>query len=253
MSPAVSIIVPCFNESRTVSDVVRRLGRALDSYSVASDVGWEIIVVDDGSTDGSSERIGSLLEPRVRLIRHATNVGKGAAVRTGILHSKGKYLVIQDADLEYEPECCVRLLCPLLAGRASVVYGSRFLGSMPKMLAWQRAGNRAITWLVNILTGVRSTDIATGQKAFVGSLLRGTLIRSRGFGFDAEVTVRLLRDGTPGQFTEVPVPYRARSRHAGKKLTPIDGIVAAVEALRARWEAQQLPHRSATTHHQTGR
>jgi glycosyltransferase involved in cell wall biosynthesis len=229
VDPLVSIVVPAYNEAATIEDVLRRV----------SEVPFrrEVIVVDDGSQDGTPEivaRVAAELDG-VRLVRRDANAGKGAAVRDGIAETTGDLVVIQDADLEYDPKDLPKLLAPLLAGRADVVYGTRLRGGEPQRahLFWHYAGNRFLSLLTNVLYNTTISDMEVGYKAFRGELIRSIRLVSDDFRFEPEVTAKVLR--TPGvRLYEVPISYYGRTFAEGKKITWRDGIKAVGAIVRFR-------------------
>jgi glycosyltransferase involved in cell wall biosynthesis len=230
-SPRFTLLVPAYNEQNTIEDVLRRAG--------ALDLDAELLVVDDGSTDGTVaavERVQADLGDRVRLLRHERNRGKGAAVRTGIQASRGEFLVIQDADLEYDPRDIPKLVGPLLEGVADVVYGTRLRGGEPQRahLFWHYAGNRFLSLLTNVLFNTTISDMEVGYKAFRGDLIRGIELNSDGFGFEPEITAKLLRRG-PIRLYEIPISYYGRTYAEGKKITWRDGVKAVLVLLRYRF------------------
>ena len=212
----LSVIVPVYNERSTVAEAIRR------ARSVDLPLDRELIVVDDGSTDGTADLLPTLADSKVRVVSHPANRGKTAAIRTGLAHATGDLVVIQDADLEYDPEDWAALLAPVLAGRARVVYGSRFTGSRRNMLFWSNVGNRFLCFVTNVLYGTRLSDVETCYKLFDRRLLDGIPLRSERFGFEPEVTARLLRAGEP--IVEVPISYDGRTRQEGKKISWRDGL-----------------------------
>ena len=210
--------MPVYNEEERVADAVKQ---ALD---VAYPCEVELVVVDDGSRDGTAEILSRLDEPRVRVIVHPRNRGKGAAIRTAVDNATGDYMVILDADLEYDPEDIPRLLEPVLDGHAKVVYGNRSFGSHSSFSFWYVMGNKAVTTAANVLFNCYLGDLETCFKLMPLWLYRELDIRSDGFGMEAEVTGKLLRRGIRPY--EVPISYRARTRAEGKKLTWRDGVEA---------------------------
>ena len=229
--PLVSVLVAAFNEEDTVEAVVRRVAD-LPFRS-------EIVVVDDGSADGTRavlERLeGRDGVPGLRVLSHERNRGKGAAVRTAIDASKGDIVVIQDADLEYDPRDLPKLLAPLLEGVADVVYGSRLRGGEPQRahLFWHYAGNRMLSLLTNVLFNTTLSDMEVGYKAFRGDLIRGLRLVSDDFRFEPEVTAKILK--VPGiRLYEVPISYYGRTVAEGKKITWRDGIRALGALVRFR-------------------
>jgi glycosyltransferase involved in cell wall biosynthesis len=214
----VSILMPVFNEES-------RLGEALkECLSKDYPCDWELIVVDDGSSDQTPEILDSMDDPRLRVIRHQRNQGKGAAIRTGVGAATGDYMVILDADLEYDPGDIPRLLQPVLAGRAAVVYGNRTFGGHAAYSFWYVMGNKGVTLAANILFNSYIGDLETCFKLMPVELYRSLDVRSRGFGMEAEVTGKLLRRRI--RPFEIPISYTARSRDEGKKITWRDGVHA---------------------------
>jgi glycosyltransferase involved in cell wall biosynthesis len=228
--PLISVVVPAYDEERTIEEVVRRVAEA--------GLRAEIIVVDDGSRDGTAAvlaRLDGEIEG-LRTLAQPVNRGKGAAVRAGIAASKGDFVVIQDADLEYDPKDLPTLLGPLLEGRADAVYGTRLRGGEPQRahLFWHYAGNRFLSLLTNILYNTTISDMEVGYKAFRGELIRSLDLVSDDFRFEPEVTAKILR--TPGiRLFEVPISYYGRTFEEGKKITWRDGIKAVGALLRFRF------------------
>lgn len=212
----LSVIVPVYNERATVAEAVRRI-RAVDLP-----LEREIIVVDDGSTDGTGDILPTLQDSKLRVVSHRENRGKTAAIRTGLAHASGDFVLIQDADLEYDPGDWPKLLAPVLEGRARVVYGSRFIGRRRSMLFWSSVGNRLLCLLTNLLYRSRLTDVETCYKLFDRRVLDGITLRSERFGFEPEVTAKLLRAGE--RIHEVPISYVGRTRREGKKISWRDGL-----------------------------
>lgn len=208
-SPEVSIVVPVYNEQATILRVIEGLRQLpLDA---------EIIVVDDASTDGTGEILRSLdSHPRLHVIPKPINQGKGAAVRTGFKQSVGSIVVVQDADLEYDPAAIPQLVAPIREGRAEVVYGSRFLNEEHSDSLWHRWGNGGLTTLSNWTTGLKLTDMETCQKAFCSQILLGLPLEQPRFGFEPEITARLAQ--LQARFVEVPIAYERRSYREGKKI-----------------------------------
>ena len=219
----LSVAIPVYNEKATVIELLERV--------LAVDAPLEIILVEDGSTDGTPELLRAEVEgryPNVRVIYHDKNRGKGAAIVTAISHATGDFLIVQDADLEYDPHEYLALLPPLIEGRADVVYGSRFLGSIENMKFANWLANRILTVAANLLfPGARLTDEATCYKMLRLSLLKSLDLRSRRFDFCPEVTAKVLRRGI--RIVEVPIRYSARTMAEGKKIHWTDGV----DALRA--------------------
>jgi glycosyltransferase involved in cell wall biosynthesis len=230
-SPILSILMPVFNERRTLRTIVRRV---LDAEIP---VPFELIAIDDGSTDGSLDVLRGLADsdPRIRVLRHDRNKGKGAAIRSALPHLRGEIVVTQDADLEYDPGDIARLVRPILDGRADAVFGSRFLsGEYRRVLYfWHSLGNGLLTGLCNVLCDLNFTDMETGYKAVRADLLRQTPLKSRKFGFEPELTVRLAQWGV--RLYEVPISYAGRTYLEGKKVRWADGLRAIGVMLRCRF------------------
>ena len=225
--PFVSIVVPAYNEAATIEELLRRLGTV--------PFRTEVIVVDDGSTDGTGDLAAAV--EGVRLIRRPRNAGKGAAVRDGIAATTGAIVVIQDADLEYDPGDIPKLLDPLLRGAADAVYGTRLRGGEPQRahLFWHYAGNRFLSLVTNVLFNTTISDMEVGYKAFRGELVRSIPLRSNDFRFEAEITAKLLRHPSNVRLYEVPISYYGRSYAEGKKITWRDGFGAVAALLRFRF------------------
>ena len=223
----LTVIVPVFNERTTVTEIIRRM-RAVD---LPMDL--EIIVVDDGSTDGTEKALAAMEDSTVRVLRHASNAGKGAAIRTGLEVARGDLVLIQDADLEYDPEDWPKLLRPIIRGRADVVYGSRFTGERKNMLFWHWVGNRILSLLTNLLYNTTLSDMETCYKLFDRRVLDGIIITSNRFEFEPEITARVLRRGH--RIYEVPISYAGREFHEGKKITWRDGFGAIKTLVKYRF------------------
>ncbi len=208
--------------------------RAASEAELPPGVDRELIVVDDGSVDGTAELLQSREEdPKVRLFRLSENRGKGSAIREGVRHASGDWVLIQDGDLEYDPACYAALVTPLVEGRAKVVYGSRFLGTIERM-GWQyRLVNQLLVRWTNILYGTSITDEATAYKAFETDLLKSVQLRCRRFEFCPEVTGKLARRGVA--IHEVPVRYLGRTKSQGKKIRWTDAVVAFSVLFRERF------------------
>jgi glycosyltransferase involved in cell wall biosynthesis len=226
--PLLSILVPVYNERRTVEAALEQI--------LASDlpgVRRELIVVDDGSTDGTAECLhGRQWPAELRIVSHAHNRGKGAALRTALESAGGEYVTIMDADLEYDPGSLGSLVPPLLSGEAEVVYGVRGFQSHSAFSFWYVVGNKAVTMTANVLYNRWLADIMTCHKIMRTDLLRSLRLREDGFGIEPEITARLLRAGA--QIYEVPVRYSARRRAEGKKLTASDGLRVLITLARCR-------------------
>ena len=225
----LSVIVPVYNERNTLVEVVRRM-RAVE---LPDGIETEIIVVDDGSTDGTRDVLKQLGDSTVRVVTHADNRGKGAAVRTGIEHVSGEYVLIQDADLEYDPEDWPRLVNPVLRGKARVVYGSRFTGERRNMLFLHWIGNRFLSLATNVLYNTTLSDMETCYKLVDRRLLSDMRLRSERFEIEPEITAKLLKRGV--RIYEVPISYTGRELNEGKKITWRDGVKALSALIRYRF------------------
>ena len=216
----LSIIIPCYNEERTIEKVINNVIN--QKYK-----NIEIIVVDDCSQDTTPDILKNKLSNKIdKLLFHSNNQGKGAALRTGIIKATGDLILIQDADLEYDPDEYMSLINPILSGRADIVYGSRFIGSNPHraIYFWHRIANNFLTILSNILSGLSLTDIETCYKVFKSQILKDIKIEENGFGFEAEITAKISRKNY--RIYEVGISYYGRTYTEGKKITWIDGIKA---------------------------
>jgi len=226
----LSVLIPVYNERDTVREIVQRV-RSVDLGGLER----EVILVDDGSTDGSREVLAELAEcSDVRVFYHHVNQGKGASVRTAIYRATGDLVLIQDADLEYDPRDYPALLRPILEGRAEVVYGSRFLGGPRRaMLFWHMVGNKLLTLLTNVLYDSIISDMETCYKAFRADVLRAVPLRARRFDIEPEMTAKILRRGY--RIYEVPISYDGREYSQGKKITWRDALGAIWTLIRYRF------------------
>ena len=214
----LSILMPVYDEQALIANAVKQ---ALD-MSYPCEI--ELVVVDDGSRDGTADVLRGLEDPRLSVHMHDRNRGKGAAIQTAAAKATGDYMVILDADLEYDPQDIPRLLDPVLDGRATVVYGSRTFGSHSAYSFWYVMGNKGVTTVANMIYNSYISDLETCFKLMPLSLFRSLKIRSAGFGMEAEITGKLLRQKIRPY--EVPISYRARTREEGKKITWKDGVEA---------------------------
>lgn len=225
-APKLSIIIPCFNERMFLPELVARVQDA----PVAAK---EIIIVDDASTDGTTELIRDQIAHRVdAVIHHERNRGKGAAIRSGLTRVTGDLVIIQDADLEYDPEEYPKLMAPIIDGRADVVFGSRFTGEGPHRvhLFWHYVGNRFLTLLSNMFTNINLTDMETCYKVFRTDVIRSIRIEQNRFGIEPELTAKVARLGC--RIYEVGISYSGRSYAEGKKINWKDGVKAIYCILR---------------------
>lgn len=231
----LSVLVPVYNEERTLEEVVRRV--------CAIPIPKEIILVDDGSGDMSREILTRLEQEahrggdsrnQLKVIFHPHNQGKGAALKTALSHVSGDVVVIQDADLEYDPTDYPQLLEPIEAGLADVVYGTRFAGGGTHrvLFFWHSVGNRALTLISNMLTNLNLSDMEVGYKMFRAEVLKGIELKSKRFGFEPEITMKLAKKRC--RFYEVPISYHGRTYEEGKKITWKDGVAALFYMIRFR-------------------
>lgn len=226
VGPKLSVVIPVYNEEGTVAELVSRV-RAVD-------VSKEIIIVDDCSTDGTREALRWLVGNNVRIILQEHNQGKGAALRRGFKEARGEYILVQDADLEYDPADYAILLKPLEKGVADVVYGSRFLGGEHRVhMYWHYVGNRFLTMLSNMFTNLNLSDVWTCYKAFRREVLSSMNLKEDRFGFEQEITSKVAKGSW--RIYEVPISYYGRTYAEGKKITWRDGIRALVCILRYQW------------------
>jgi len=227
----LSVIMPVYNEARTISEMVARVRRA------PIDLTRELIVVDDASTDATREALQKITADHgdeVRVFTHEANRGKGAAIRTGIAHARGEIILIQDADLEYDPRDYPLLLEPILEDQADVVFGNRFHGGPHRVLYfWHYTANRFLTLLTNVLTGLNLSDMEVGYKVFRADVLRRITLTSNRFGFEPEITVKVAK--LDCRVYEVPIRYYGRTYAEGKKITWRDGLAALGHIIRYRF------------------
>ncbi len=221
----LSIVIPAYNEKDTVVELVRRV------RAVPLPVERELVIVDDFSTDGTRDLVRGLEGPDTRVLFQPKNMGKGAALRAGFAAATGDIVLVQDADLEYDPAEFPALLAPILDGRADVVYGSRFLGGPHRVLFyWHSVGNKFLTGLCNMASDLNLTDMETCYKVFRSEVLRKIDIKSRRFGFEPEITIKVAR--LKCRIYEVPVSYAGRDYAQGKKIGWKDGLAALWHILR---------------------
>lgn len=215
----LSVIVPCFNEINTIEEVIKKIKNSpIESK--------EIIIVDDFSTDGSKDFLGNIKDKEIVTVFHQRNEGKGAALSTGIALAKGEIIIIQDADLEYDPNEFLKVIGPIIDGKADVVYGSRFQGGQPHRVVyyWHRLGNGFLTFLSNVFTDLNLTDMETCYKAFRSSLIKKIKIEEKRFGFEPEITAKISKLNC--RIYEVGISYYGRTYNEGKKIGWKDGFRA---------------------------
>ena len=234
----LSVLVPCFNEEATVTTVLERV--------LASPYTEQVVVVDDGSTDRTLELVGRVADPRLEVISQGVNRGKGAALRTGVARCRSPYVIVQDADLEYDPGEYGVMLAPLLDGRADVVFGSRFHGSRPHRVLyyWHSVGNRFLTTASNMMTNLNLSDIETCFKAFRREVLESIELEENRFGFEPEVTAKVASGRW--RIYEVGISYSGRTYAEGKKIGWRDGVralVCIVKYSRPGSRVRELVHR----------
>jgi dolichol-phosphate hexosyltransferase len=225
---ALTILMPVFNERATIA-------KAVDEVLAVAPLGgdFELVIVDDGSTDGTSQLLAESSWPEgVSVVEHAHNRGKGAAIATGLEHASGRWTVVMDADLEYQPQDLDTVVAPLASGEAEAVFGARGFQAHSAHSFWYVVGNKGVTFAANLLYNSWLTDIMACHKAMSTELFRSLALREPGFGVEPEIAARLLRRGV--RIYEVPVVYRARTREEGKKLTVADGFRVLRTLLRCR-------------------
>ena len=215
----LSVIVPCFNEINTLEKVINMIQNSPIDLK-------EIIIVDDFSNDGSREFLKNLKSKNIKTIFHKKNLGKGAALYSGIAIAEGEIIIIQDADLEYDPNEYPKIISPIINGKADVVYGSRFQGGQPHRVVyfWHRVGNGFLTLLSNIFTDINLTDMETCYKMFKSSVLENLELKSNRFGFEPEFTAKIAKANL--RIYEMPISYDGRTYKEGKKITWKDGVAA---------------------------
>ena len=221
----LSVVIPAYNEKGTIAEIIRRVK--------AVDVDKEIIIVDDYSTDGTREILKDLAARGEKVFFHERNMGKGAALRTGFKHAAGDYIIVQDADLEYDPDDYLKLLAPVLKGRAEVVYGSRFTGEHRDMFFHHWVGNKFLTLVTNVLYNTTLSDMETCYKLFRADIIKSIDIKSDRFNFEPEITAKVLKKKV--RIYEVPISYAGREFSEGKKITWADGFFAVWALIKYRF------------------
>lgn len=221
----LSVVMPVYNECETIAEILQRVQ--------AIDIPKEIIVVDDGSTDGTREFLQKVEAENIFIFYHQKNQGKGAALRTGFQQVRGDIVIVQDSDLEYDPRDYTKLLEPLIDGRADAVFGSRFLGGPHRVLFfWHFVANKMLTLFSNMLTNLNLSDMETGYKAFRAEVIKSLPLKTNRFGFEPEVTAKLAK--RKYRIYEVPISYSGRDYSEGKKITWRDGVAALYYIIRFR-------------------
>ncbi len=224
--PLLSIIMPCYNEAATLLAILEQVQ--------AVNLDKEIIAVDDCSSDGTLDllRAQAAQHPQLTVVSHPRNLGKGAAVRSGLAHARGTITIIQDADLEYDPRDYYGLVQPIMEGRVDVVFGSRFMGRHTGMYFWNAIGNKGLTFLTNFLFNCWISDMETCYKVMRTDIIRSLHLESNDFRLEPEITAKVLRRGH--RIYEVPVSYLGRTYEEGKKMKPSQGFYAIVALLKYR-------------------
>tara|TARA_B100001741_G_scaffold141323_1_gene116667 strand:- start:84 stop:797 length:714 start_codon:yes stop_codon:yes gene_type:complete len=220
----ISVVIPCYNEENTISQVIIKVEKSLLNLNID----YEIIVVDDHSTDDSSNKLIEFEnQKKIKLFTHGQNFGKGAAIATGLKNISGEIILIQDADLEYDPDDYKKLILPFYEANADVVYGSRFLGGGKYVrihFFWHYVANKILTLLCNMIANLNLTDMETGYKLFRYEKIKDIKIKEKSFGFEPEITIKLAKKKS--KFFEVPISYNGRSYKEGKKIGLKDAFVA---------------------------
>ena len=228
----LSVVIPVYNEIHTIEEILRQV--------CALPLDLEIIIVDDGSTDGTREVLGALDPTVFKVIFHEHNLGKGGALNTGFAHTTGDIVIIQDADLEYHPDEIPKVIAPIVNGKADVVYGSRFLGARRVFMFTHMLGNKFLTLLTNILYNTTLTDMETCYKAFRGDVARSLNLKARDFGCEPEITAKVFRRDL--RVYELPISYDGRTYAEGKKITWRDGLKAVYWLVRCRFTVDDVGH-----------
>ena len=221
----LSIIIPCFNEKKTIEKILARVDQSLKNYNILN---YEILIVDDSSNDGTIEILKNLTKnDKIKVCFHEINLGKGAAIHTGLKYATGDITMIQDADLEYDPLDYEKLLRPFFEANADIVYGSRFLGGGKYVrihFFWHFLANKILTFICNLFVNLNLSDMETGYKVFKTSALKSIELKEQTFSFEPEVTIKLSKKKF--KFFEVPITYNGRSYEEGKKIGLKDAFIA---------------------------
>ena len=221
----LSIIIPCFNEKKTIEKILARVDQSLKNYNILN---YEILIVDDSSNDGTIEILKNLTKNgKIKVCFHEINLGKGAAIHTGLKYATGDITIIQDADLEYDPLDYEKLLRPFFEADADIVYGSRFLGGGKYVrihFFWHYLANKILTFICNLFVNLNLSDMETGYKVFKTSALKSIKLKEQTFSFEPEVTIKLSKKKF--KFFEVPITYNGRSYEEGKKIGLKDAFIA---------------------------
>jgi|TARA_Y100000310_G_scaffold149350_1_gene148636 glycosyltransferase involved in cell wall biosynthesis len=227
----LSIIIPAYNEEKTILEVIRKVKKAKLNNIIK-----EIVIVDDFSDDNTREILSDIKDSSIKIFFHQKNMGKGAAIRTGLKHATGDIILIQDADLEYSPAEYPKLLNPIMENKTKVVYGSRLAAikkNLKKMYKLHYFGNLFLTIMTNILYGAKITDMETGYKVFKKEVIKGIKLRAKKFDFEPEITAKILKKGY--RIKEVPINFVGRKFNEGKKITWIDGVKALYYLIKYRF------------------
>ena len=221
----LSIVIPCYNEKNTIENILKKIDKSLKDYKISK---YEIIIVDDFSNDGTNKILKNLaFDEKKQIYYHDNNLGKGAAIHTALNYITGDIIIIQDADLEYDPSDYYKLLLPFFEANADIVYGSRFLGGGKYVrihFFWHYLANKILTFMCNLFINLNLTDMETGYKAFKTSVLKSINLKEKSFSFEPEVTIKLAKKKY--KFFEVPVTYNGRSYEEGKKIGLKDAFIA---------------------------
>ena len=215
----LSVLIPCYNEKETIMKVINNI---FTNYTDDK----EVIIINDFSTDGTTDLLNSLNNKNINIINHTKNLGKGSAIQSGLKIAIGDVILIQDADLEYDSKDYKNLISPILNKNADVVYGSRFLGGKEVRIHffWHYLANKLLTFFCNIFTTLNMSDMETGYKVFKANVIKSLNLREKGFGFEPEITIKLAKKKLI--FFEVPISYYGRDYSEGKKITIIDAFIA---------------------------